>query len=342
MEKTLLVSTDGQAVMRSHDLGQNWYRIQIDQDLEYDDRVRCLLNDPHDPQALFAGAERGLFHSKDCGVTWHRIDCALNDQAVWKLARAPSAPEVMYAGTGSPTRAAFFRSVDAGRTWERTSLMMPEKCAGVSRPRMLALAVNPDDPRDVWAGVEEGGLFRTRDAGDNWERIDRQWPEASGNSDIHSILVLQGSPKVILVLVVNALYRSTDDGSTWTRSGARDSWGVRYSRFITPIEGSDTDVLLGIGDGTPGSMAKLLRSTDAGATFREVVLPTQANSCLWAAGGNKADPDFLLIGTKFGDLFSSEDGGRNWRKEWREFNEITDITWLPAVPADEGHPHVHA
>ena len=28
--------------------------------------------------------------------------------------------------------------------------------------------------------------------------------------------------------------------------------------------------------------------------------------------------------------------------EWREFNEITDMSWVPAVPADEGHPHVHA
>ena len=50
----------------------------------------------------------------------------------------------------------------------------------------------------------------------------------------------------------------------------------------------------------------------------------------------------MLIGTKFGDLFSSTDGGKSWHKEWREFNEITDITWLPAVPANQGLPHVHA
>ena len=71
-------------------------------------------------------------------------------------------------------------------------------------------------------------------------------------------------------------------------------------------------------------------------------MPVQPNSCFWAAGGNPADPDFLLIGTKFGDLFSSVDGGQSWQKEWREFNEITDITWLPAVPVNQGLPHVHA
>jgi len=342
MEKTIIVSTDGQAIIRSHDDGQSWYRISIDQDLEYDDRVRCLLNDPRDPKALFAGAERGLFHSKDCGVNWERIDCALNDYALWKLAAAERNPDVMYAGTGSPTRAIFFRSQDGGRTWERTSLEMPAKCAGVSRPRMLAMAIDPDDARDVWVGVEEGGLFRTRDGGDTWRRIDTDWPEAPGSSDVHSILVLPGNPNVVLVLVVNALYRSTDGGETWTRSGAKDSWGLRYSRFIARIDGSDTGLLLGIGDGTPGTTGALLRSHDAGASWQQVDMPVQPNSCFWAAGGNPADPDFLLIGTKFGDLFSSSDGGKSWQKEWREFNEITDMTWLPAVPANQGLPHVHA
>ena len=342
MEKTLIVSTDGQAVMRSHDDGRSWYRISIDQDLEYDDRVRCLLQDPRNPASLFAGAERGLFHSDDCGVHWQRIDSALNDLAVWKLVADTSNPDIMYAGTGSPTRAIFFRSRDGGRSWERTSLEMPEKCAGVSRPRMLAIAINPGDAQDVWAGVEEGGLFRTRDGGDSWERIDEQWAEHPGSSDVHSIIVLPGQPGIVLVLVVNALYRSADDGKTWTRSGARDSWGLRYSRFIKRIEGSDTDLLLGIGDGTPGTTAALFRSRDSGLTWQPVDMPVQPNSCFWAAGSNPSDPDYLLVGTKFGDLFSSADGGRNWQKEWREFNEITDITWLPAVPSDQGLPHVHA
>ncbi|MET4898410.1 YCF48-related protein [Sphingomonadaceae bacterium jetA1] len=340
-EKTLLVSTDGQAVMRSHDEGKTWHRIGINQDLEYDDRVRCLLADPRDPEWVFAGAERGLFHSEDCGVTWTRIDGALNDMAVWKLAIAPSDPNIMYAGTGSPTPSIFHRSTDGGRTWERTSLEMPAKCAGVSRPRMLALAVDPDNARDVWAGVEEGGLFHSTDGGDHWERLDTHWPQERGNSDIHNIIVLPGTPKVVLALVVNALYRSEDGGRTWSRAGAQDSWGMRYSRFLLKKANSD-ELFLGIGDGTPGTIGALLRSTDKGASFQPIDLPVRPNSCLWAAGGHAADPDFLLIGTKFGDLFSSRDGGRTWEKEWREFNEITDITWLPRVPADQGSVHVHA
>jgi photosystem II stability/assembly factor-like uncharacterized protein len=340
MSRTLLVATDGQAIMRSHDDGKKWYRLSIGQDLEYDDRVRCLLLDPKDPNAVFAGAETGLFYSRDCGVTWSRVDCALNDYAVWKLAVAPSDPNTLYAGTGSPTRSALFRSRDGGKSWEPTSLEMPERCQGVSRPRMLALCVDPDDPLDLWVGVEEGGLFRTQDGGDSWTRIDTSWPEFGGNSDLHDIVIIKrAAEKVILALTVIALYRSTDDGKSWTRQVARESWGLRYSRCLLRKPGHDSEIFVGIGDGTPGTTAAIMRSADAGETWTETDLPP-ANSCIWGFGANSAEPEFLLAATKFGYLYRSADGGRSWRKEWREFNEITDLLWMPGVPADLGLPHV--
>jgi photosystem II stability/assembly factor-like uncharacterized protein len=340
MQKTLIVATDGQAVMRSHDDGEHWYRLNIGQDLEYDDCVRCLLADPARPEGVFAGTERGLFYSEDCGTHWHRIDCALNDYALWKLAVSRSNPEIMYAGTGSPTRAILFRSHDAGKTWERTPLEMPERCLGVSRPRMLALCVDPDDPMDVWAGVEEGGLHRSRDGGDSWERIDTTWTEHGGNSDLHDIVILKGEPKVILALTVIALYRSTDDGKTWTRQNAQATWGLRYSRCLLRKPGSETQIALGIGDGTPGTTGAVMLSKDAGATWEKTTLSAPATSCIWAFGGNDADPELLLTGTKFGELYRSTDGGESWQKEWRSFSEITDILWVPGVPANRELPHV--
>jgi len=341
-QKTLIVATDGQAVIRSHDDGRNWYRIGIQQDLEYDDRVRCLLVDPANPQALFAGAEKGLFHSTDCGVRWHRVDCALNGFAVWKLVASESDPKILYAGTGAPSLAIFFRSRDGGKTWGRTPLEMPEFCAGVNRPRMLALAVDPVDAKDVWAGVEEGGLHRSRDGGDSWERIDTSWSEFGGNSDIHDIMVLQqdDGSKVHLALTVLALYRSTDDGESWSRQAAKESWGLRYSRLLHRKPGSNREIAIGIGDGTPGTTAAILRSTDAGLTWTRSQLSQPSNSCMWAFGSNEADPGFLLAASKFGYLYRSVDGGKSWQKEWREFNEITDLAWVPFVPTDLGLPHV--
>lgn len=342
MDKTLIVATDGQAVMRSHDDGKSWYRINIRQDLEYDDRVRCLLVDPRNPRALFAGAEKGLFYSEDCGVHWRRIDCALNGFAVWKLVASESNPDIIYAGTGAPSLSILFRSRDGGKTWERTPLEMPEFCEGVNRPRMLALAVDPADANDVWAGVEEGGLHRSRDGGDSWERIDTQWSAFGGNSDLHDIVILpqEDGSRVHLALTVIALYRSTDDGATWVRQPAKESWGLRYSRLLHRRPGSSNEVAVGIGDGTPGTTAAILQSHDAGLSWTKSDLSQPSNSCMWAFGSNPADPDLVLAGSKFGYLYRSVDGGKSWNKEWREFNEITDITWVPGVPEDLGLPHV--
>jgi hypothetical protein len=49
----------------------------------------------------------------------------------------------------------------------------------------------------------------------------------------------------------------------------------------------------------------------------------------------------VLAGTKYGHLFRSVDGGFSWRKEWREFSEITDVAWLPSIPEHDevGHGH---
>lgn len=340
-KSTMIVATDGQAIMRTHDAGKNWYRLNIGQDLEYDDCVRCLLNDPRNNTAIFAGTERGLFRSENCGAHWHRVDCALNNYAIWKLAAAPSNPDIMYAGTGSPTRAICFRSSDAGKSWTRVNLEMPERCAGVSRPRMLALAVDPCDPNDVMVGVEEGGLFRSRDGGESWDRIDTTcWEKRPGNSDIHDILILPGDPKVIVVLSVISIYRSIDDGKTWSYMGAKDALGLRYARCLLRKPGSNIEIMVGIGDGTPGTTAAVLKSRDAGASWEPTALSSDANSCLWAFGGNVADPDLLMAGTKFGDLFLSMDGGENWQKQWREFSEITALAWLPSVPVDMELPHV--
>jgi len=337
--KTLLVATDGQAVMRSHDDGATWRRLKINQDLEFDDCVRCLLPDPRNPEAVFAGAETGLFRSEDCGATWHRVDCALSPYAVWKLVADTNTPDVMYAGTGSPTRAAFFRSRDGGAHWEKTALEMPPKCSGVSRPRMLTIAIDPDDARDVWVGVEEGGLFRTRDGGDSWKRIDANRPGGVRNSDVHSIVILRGPPKTVTAMVVNAIYSSTDDGESWGETNVRDKWGIYYSRVLTPKPGSSHELFMGIGDGTPGTTSMFLRSADRGTSWVNSPLPVQPNSCLWAIGTNPADPNLVLAGTKYGNLFRSLDGGLSWRKEWREFSEITDVAWLPAVPTttEVGH-----
>ena len=73
--------------------------------------------------------------------------------------------------------------------------------------------------------------------------------------------------------------------------------------------------------------------------WTEATLDTPATSTVWGFGQHASDPDLIFAGTKYGNLFRSTDGGRSFTKEWRDFPEITDVAWTPAVAAEP--PAVH-
>lgn len=340
MQGTILVATAGQGVLRSSDDGATWYRLGLGQALEFDAVVRCLAVHPEQPNVVYAGADVGLVRSDDAGVTWHRVDSPMNDQTIWSLAIDPNDADFMIAGTGAPSRAAVFRTADAGAHWDRLPPQIPEFCAGVSKPRVLTATVDRYDPKNLWFGIEEGGLWRSRDRGDTWDRVDgtpASLPDGVTNSDIHCVLVLEGPPKTIVCVVVNALFVSQDDGRTWTRTDTRKEWGIYYTRLVKQIPGTN-ELLLGIGDATPGTLTRIFRSTDLAQTWQEASLDVPANSTVWAFGVHPADARVAFAGTKYGHLFRSTDAGRTWVREWREFSEITDVAWTPAIAAaPEGH-----
>ena len=162
MTATVLVATAGQGILRSNDDGKTWHRLGLAEPIEFDGIVRALAVDPATPSRVYAGADSGLCISDDGGAHWFRPENLLNGQTVWSIAIDPANPAVLYAGTGAPSRAALYKSSDAGATWERTAPEFPEFCSGVNRPRLLTICVDPDDSRNVWYGVEEGGAWRSR------------------------------------------------------------------------------------------------------------------------------------------------------------------------------------
>ena len=223
MQGTILVGTAGQGILRSVDDGASWHRLGLKEAIEFDGVVRALAVDPADPTRVFAGADAGLCLSTDGGAHFARVESPINGLTVWAIAISPVDPKLMYAGTGAPTRARMFRSRDGGASWSALPVELPEFCLGVNRPRILSICTDPTARDEVWFGVEEGGVWRSRDAGDSWERVDS---EGSGiaNSDIHAVGINAphgGRPKTIWVLSVNSVYTSLDDGKTWDRSEER-------------------------------------------------------------------------------------------------------------------------
>ena len=341
MQGTILVGTAGQGILRSVDDGASWHRLGLKEAIEFDGVVRALAVDPQDPARVYAGADAGICVSTDGGAHFSRLPSPADGMTVWALAIDPRNPRHLLAGTGAPSRAAMFRSTDGGARWERLPIEIPEFCRGVNRPRILTIAFDPDDGRDVWFGIEEGGAWRSRDLGDTWERVDT---EASGitSGDIHALAILPArgaEPKTHLVLTVNSVYTSTDGARSWSADPSRARFdGMYYTRTVQALPGADDALLIAIGDGTPGTRSRIYRSTDRGRHWAPALQHTPPNSTVWAFGVHPSDPGLVFAGTKYGHLLRSTDGGRSWFKEWRDFSEITSVAWTPHVAPVTAHP----
>ena len=325
-KKTILVGTVGQGIMRSGNDGESWQRISIGQGMHSDAMVRALANDPRRPEVLYAGTDKGLYRSDNGGEKWQAVDSPLSRYCVWAITIDAADPQLIYAGTGTPTPSTFFRSSDGGKSWEERPAQIAEECPNVGIPRVTGIAIDPANRRNIWMGIEVDGARYSRDGGDTWVKINGAIP----NPDVHNVAVAGGPPKTVLVLVNNEVYTSTDEGGSWHPLHVREAFPWGYPRGVAVHPADPRTVFVTIGDSTPGRTGAVMRSKDAGKSWESLPLPVQPNSAVWVVHMQPADPTVVFAGTRYGYLYRSDDGGDSWRKLWREFSEISSVLWIPS------------
>lgn len=146
-------------VLRSNDGGQHW--TPAAQGLpEIGATVWAL--DPKDPDVLYVASWDYLFRSTDGGVSWQITRLETSSRKA--IAIAPADPSTIYLG-GQPAQ----RSTDRGATWQS----MPIVTAGQARQTqdVTGLVVDPADARHLWAALDGGGVFESRDGGQAWQPV---------------------------------------------------------------------------------------------------------------------------------------------------------------------------
>jgi photosystem II stability/assembly factor-like uncharacterized protein len=221
------------AIYRSEDGGESWRQMDTSRVVfpsvttympPLAKRVIGIAADPSDPMDVYAAIEvGGLLASRDGGESWKCITDGLytrnNTVDLHGVQVSLAAPGTVYI----ITQVAMFRSRDRGHRWEH--VRFGEMFPGGSYCRGLLVA--PNDPKTMYlaAGAggggapqgtkEAGALFRSRDVGESWERVDIG---DTPPSRMFQIAIDRASPShVYCCASFGQVYSSYDGGATWSK-----------------------------------------------------------------------------------------------------------------------------
>ena len=178
------------------------------------------------------------------------------------IAVAPSDPDILYLGTGEAHHArstahgnGLWKSTDAGKSWKLVGL---EKSFIIPRIR-----IHPENPEIVYAAAEghlydndsdsSRGLYKTIDGGLTWARIldlkDRGVGDFVVDPTNFNIIIAFGYKTFrrtwtfIDKQMGNALYKSTDGGTTWNKLSKGLPSGMPFGRSGLAIYPKDPNIV---------------------------------------------------------------------------------------------------
>ncbi|MDT8320912.1 MAG: hypothetical protein RQ826_10350 [Xanthomonadales bacterium] len=257
----------------------------------------------------------GVWKSTDAGKTWVHLGLKESGQ-ISRVRVHPKDPDIVYVGVqgqiwGPNEERGVFRSTDGGETWEHVLKVSANTGASdlamdPTNPRILYAAMwnHGRKPWFIHSGGTDGGIFKSVDGGDNWEKLGGGLPEMIGKIGVD---VSASNPQRIYAIIEaepqkGGLWRSDDAGETWSLI---DGHRVLHSRAwyyihikADPVDENTVYVL----------NVPLMKSVDGGATWEKIQTPHGDHHDHWI---NPADNRNMINGNDGGATITF-DGGKTW------------------------------
>lgn len=315
-------------------------------------RVAAATGVPGRPNEFYFGAVNGgVWKSIDAGRVWTPVFDAQPVASIGAIAVAPSAPDVLYVGSGESTLRdsagygnGVYKSVDAGRTWTHVGLDDTQHIGKI--------AVHPTNPDVVFVAAighlyapnAERGLYRSTDGGRRWTKVLDRGPDVGAVE----VAIDPRDPRVVYAGLWNTrrppwftyaptngpgggIFKSTDGGATWRQltTGLPAAGIGRTGITVAPTDSrrvyAVVDCLVpdpgalppAAGTARPGAprpgQGGVFRSDDAGETWTRL----SADPALWGRGWYFAK---LAVDPRTADVVyvsnvsvsRSMDGGHTW------------------------------
>jgi photosystem II stability/assembly factor-like uncharacterized protein len=257
----------------------------------------------------------GVWKSTDGGRTWTHIGLEDSGQ-IANVRIHPDDPDVAWVGVqgqiwGPSEQRGVFRTRDGGENWEHVLKVGPETGASDLRldptnPRILYAAMwnHGRKPWFIHSGGTDGGIFKSTDGGDSWNKLTGGLPAMVGKVAVD---ISASQPQRIYALLEaepgeGGLWRSDDGGTSWQHMNGHRVLHSRAWYYIhlaaDPVD-PDTVYVLNV---------PLMKSIDGGRTFERIETPHGDHHDHWI---NPADNRNMINGNDGGATITF-DGGETW------------------------------
>ncbi len=344
-ENQILTGFARGGIWKTNDGGANWAPV-------FDDNTYLAIGHiafaPSDPSIVYAGTGdpnisgypgigNGLFKSTDGGDSWTYIGLE-SQRIISRIAVHPTDPNTLYvACMGLPfernSDRGLYKSTDGGQHWEK--ILFVSEQAGI-----IDLVMHPQNPDILYAAgwdrirtnqestVSGPGarIYRSTDAGTNWELLDDGLPIA--NLGRIGLAIAPSNPDVLYASYVGEdselynIYKTSDGGDSWEAlfsngvfnglpSNLLGAFGWYFGQIrVNPVNENDI-FILGV---------DLYRSINGGANW--VLAAPQ-----WYFYEVHADKHDLVF-TPSGSMLLATDGGMNRSND-------NGVSWIDAerIPA---------
>ena len=235
-------------LFRSVDEGATWQKVS---DLSRK-QVWSLASWAVDGRVMAAGAQDGVYISRDEGQTWnHTAEQSAGPRPVVSLAFDVVNSYTLYAGT--PHLA--WKTIDGAKTWRLIQRGMKEDSD------IFSIAVDAFDPSNLFVGTC-GGIYKSHDGGVTWATLAKA---AGTESRTYVVARAPLSSSIIFAGTSEGLLQSPNAGSTWRWLSRQAVWSIAFD------------------SAKPGRMyvasnTGILRSDDGGSHFTEASQGIYGNS----------------------------------------------------------------
>jgi hypothetical protein len=261
--------------------------------------------------AVFHPGAGGVFRRDPSTLTWAPLDndelkqkASTNGFTMSAVATAPGNASRIYASAW-PSNLSL--STDGGSSWGAKHPFFP-----VTSPvkQILDLAVDPDDELIAFAATENG-LAKTTDGGTTWAASNSGLPSYSKFvlplRDSNVVYAIAQDPNVAYS---NAVYKSTNNGDTWSPTGAMPALVAAGQLLSIAVDPQDSNVVYA------GHNGGVYKSTNGGTSWTAMAFSGQAAP--YATGMSVlVDPDYSTTLTLASSIANSgvvrtTDGGVHW------------------------------